>query len=95
MFRGRYLCLDDPKDISKHFNGITVKGALLSGIPYALGDALVVLNRYTGIIELFDISDPHNPAFIKRINTGGHPEACGLIGDEIYISMGFGGILKL
>lgn len=95
LFRGRYLCLDDPKDISKHFNGITVKGALLSGIPYALGDALVVLNRYTGIIELFDISDPHNPAFIKRINTGGHPEACGLIGDEIYISMGFGGILKL
>ncbi|MBE6762313.1 MAG: hypothetical protein E7551_08530 [Ruminococcaceae bacterium] len=95
LFRGKYLCLDDPKDISKPFNGNDIEGALLSGIPYVLGDTLVILNRCTGVIELLDISDEYNPKFIKRIKTSGYPEACSVINEEIYVAMGFGGILKI
>lgn len=95
IYGGKYLCLDNPLDISKPFKGNSVKGALLSGTPYVLGDRLILLNRCTGIIELFDISDVYNPKFIKRINTGGHPEACGLINGEIFVALGFDGILKI
>ncbi|MBR2013684.1 MAG: hypothetical protein IJ995_05670 [Clostridia bacterium] len=95
LFRGKYLCLDDPKDLSKQTEGIAVDGALLSGIPHVLGETLVILNRYAGTVELLDISDVHHPKFIKRIQTDGHPEACGLIGGELYVCLGHKGIIKL
>ncbi|MBO5219731.1 MAG: hypothetical protein J6C52_09890, partial [Clostridia bacterium] len=72
-----------------------VAGAKLKGIPYVLGETLVVLNRCTGTAELLDIADVHQPRFLRRIETGGHPEACGRIGGEIYAALGFGGIMKL
>lgn len=95
LFRGKYLCLDDPKDISEQTEGIAVDGALLSGIPHAFGDTLVILNRYAGTVELLNIADPHHPKFIKRIQTDGAPESCGMIGGELYVCLGFKGIIKL
>lgn len=92
---GRYVCLDDPLDVPQMGEGIAVAGAKLKGIPYVLGGMLVVLNRCTGTAELLDIADVHQPKFLRRIETGGHPEACGLIGGEIYAALGFGGIMKL
>lgn len=91
----RYACLDDPSDIANTVPMVTVEGALLSGIPYLLDDRLVLLNRYTGIAEVLDVSDPHNPRFLSRVETDAYPEACQLINGEIYIACGFGGIIKL
>lgn len=91
----RYACLDDPTDIANSVPMITVDGAQLSGIPHLLGNRLVLLNRYTGIVEVLDVSTPHTPRFLSRVETGGYPEACALINGEIYIACGFGGIIKL
>ena len=95
IHNGRYICLDNPLDVVNPYKGITVEGAELSGVPHVIGEKLVILNRYTGIAEILNISDIHNPVFMRRVQTGGYPEACGLIDNEIYLAMGFDGIIKL
>jgi len=95
VHHGRYSCLDQPPDVCDLDGGIAVEGAKLKGIPYVLGGTLVLLNRCTGTAELLDIADVHHPRFLRRIETGGHPEACGLIGGAIYATLGFDGIMKL
>lgn len=93
----RYICLSNPQEITNLADGagIFVAGALLKGIPFVCGSKLVLLNRCTGVVEILDISNPHHPAFIKRINTGKYPEFAALVGDNIYVACGYGGILKL
>ena len=95
LFRGKYHCLDNPLDLAEKPQGIQVEGAFLKGIPQVVGDTLVILNRYYGTVELLDISDPHRPQFMRRIETESTPEFCGLIGGELYLCLGYDGMIKL
>lgn len=95
IHNNRYACLDNPTDIANSVPMVTVDGAQLSGIPHLLGNRLVLLNRYTRIVEVLDVSAPHNPRFLSRVETKSYPEACALINGEIYVACGFGGIIKL
>lgn len=95
IHNGCYVCLDNPLDVVKPYNGIKIEKAVLSGIPYAFNNVLVILNRYYGTVEILNIEDPHAPKFIRRIETNGYPESCEMINGELYVSLGFDGIIKI
>lgn len=91
----KYACLDHPQELENFLEGKKVSGAELKGMPFVVGDTLVLLNRCTGTAECLDISDPHEPKFISRTETAGYAEFCGNIGGKIYVASGHGGMIAL
>lgn len=97
ILHGRYICLGDPKDLPNLAEdaGRLVQGAQLKGIPFVCGNRLVLLNRCTGMVEVLDISNPHDPSLIQQVKTGKHPEFAAKIGNDIYLACGYDGVWRL
>jgi len=94
---GKYTCLDNPLDCMNMNNCrfINIDGAFLKGMPFVCGDKLLILDRCSGTVELLDISEPHVPCFIKRIETGSHPEFAAVVDGRILVACGHGGITEI
>ena len=92
IFQGKYYLLDAPytKETAKVTDTCTFDGQA-----FALGEKLVLLNRYTGGVTLLDVSTPENPKQVKSIRLNAHPEFCGFINGEIYTACGFDGIVRI
>jgi len=93
----KYFCLEDPNDLPNlpEDMGRPVQGAQLKGIPFVCGKRLVLLNRCTGIVEVLDIANPHEPVLIQQVKTGKHPEFAAVIGKNLYIACGHDGIWRI
>lgn len=72
-----------------------INGARLNGIPFICGNSLLVLNRCLSTAEIIDISDPENPIFEDRLTLCGNPCSAELVGGDIFISCGHGGLYVL
>ncbi len=92
----KYACLDEPEQLN-HVSDLLmpVEGAQLMGQPFLCGNTLVLLNRFTGTVELLDVSEPSKPVFVKRVETGSYPEFADLVRGELFVACGHGGIVRL
>ena len=92
IFQGKYYLLDAPytKETAKVTDTCTFDGQA-----FALGENLVLLNRYSGGVTLLDASTPENPKIAKETKLSSHPEFSGFINGEIYTACGFDGIVRI
>nr|MBQ4319024.1 hypothetical protein [Clostridia bacterium] len=97
VIHGQYLCMNDPLECINPLNGksASVDGALLCGVPFVCGNMLLLLDRCGGTVEVIDISDPHLPRFVKRVETSSHPEFAAIVNGKIMIACGYGGIIAI
>ena len=106
VFDRKYHCLDNPASLNslpEPDAGVAIDSELtqssMSGLPFVCGNRLILLNRVTGLIEVFDISSPHSPRLIKQAETGLFPEFAASVkvdgGERIYIALGHAGLAEL
>lgn len=106
VFDRGYHCLDNPASLNSLPEpdvGVAIDSELtqssMSGLPFVCGNRLTLLNRVTGLIEVFDISSPHSPCLIKQAETGLFPEFAASVkvdgGERIYIALGHAGLAEL
>ena len=106
IFDRKYHCLDNPASLNslpEPNTSVTIDSGLtqisMSGLPFVCGDRLILLNRMTGLIDAFDISSPHKPRLIARIETSLHPEFAAVVrvdqNDRIYLALGHAGLAEL
>ena len=95
----KYYCLDNLAQLKALPEPEECSGSRLSGLPFVCGERLLLLNRMTGLIEVFDISSPHSPRLIKQVETGLFPEFAASVkvdgSERIYIALGHAGLAEL
>ena len=90
IYQGKCFVSDAPYSDARE---LKIEGAELDGQPFIVCGKMVLVNRYTGVVEVIDITD--SPAVIKKINVGCHPEFCGVIDGKIFVACGDDGIFEV
>lgn len=89
---GQYFCINTQ---TTHKSISTKQDKLYDGQPFIIDNKLILINRYSRKVTIFEISDINNPVYIKTVLTPGYPEFCNKIKNDIYVSCGYNGIIKL
>ena len=72
-----------------------VKGAQLQGMPYLVGNQLILLHRIFGTMERLDVSREDAPRLLDRTVLPGHPEFIAPVGETCWIACGHEGLFRI
>ncbi len=92
----RYALLRDPSEMPLLPERLRpVPGARFRGEPFIAGDEMILVNRATGYVEVFSISDIENPRLLSAARLPGHPECAVRLGEATYVACGHEGLFRL
>jgi hypothetical protein len=72
-----------------------IYGNVVGGWPVVLGDVLVLSNRASGILSVYDISDIYNPTQLAYYETNASPDLATRDGNTLYVPIGNYGFMVI